>query len=829
MADTSNMSQDELNAHNRLVAEALKLAKQEARYRKEVSTSLADYLAGVEKANKMKKTYNANLKIQSKFEKELEKAQQDNDAQAILNAQVKLDLIKKQNKELKKQQEALEDALATVNKTSMVTAKLGAEALKGIAKLATNIPGLITKGYGQIKSAGLFDMDKAIKQSGLSMGLLSKQTSDYRANITAAAKRTTTFGIGIEELAQMQASYSEELGRAVVLTEQESVAMAKIAADAQLSTEAMGQMTAELDRQGVSAERTADYIHKVMEDTHKMGLNSSKVIKNINANFKMLNRYNFKNGVDGLAKMAQTVSKLGVSMEFAAGFADKLWDVEGAVDMSAQLQVLGGEWSKLADPFKLMYQARNDIEGLTEELGKAASASAHLNKKGEIEIAAVEMHKLKIIAQQTGVAYDELAQAGKNAFKLNKIKGQVQFQMSDEEKEFLTNQAHLDKDGKAYIVVKGDKKFLGQLGANAQSIVKAQMEEQKAMGERAKDAQTFDEALNNTINGMKVYLLPIITAINEKLLPKLKDFGDRFENEKWGDKIEKFAGIVGDLVTTIGGFIIDNPIKTGLIYLTTKLGGFLMDKATWFSNGLILAQGFNAGSAGGGAASAVAGGVGKFAKLGKFAKIGGGVIAAGASGYDEWTTNKENGVEAGENAGRTAIRAGGAGLGAWGGAAAGAALGSVVPVIGTVVGGIIGGILGGLAGDKLGDMGGDAAYGVHDGKFPAIGKNLGSDFSQGRGIIQGGKITPIDNKDDLMAMKRGGPVDNALRDGGGSVNTTRVDFGSITINGEILIKSPGSPGMSEDLMKDPSFRRDITRTIQVELEKNKIGGKNKGQ
>jgi len=34
--------------------------------------------------------------------------------------------------------------------------------------------------------------------------------------------------------------------------------------------------------------------------------------------------------------------------------ADKLFDVEGAVDMSAQLQVMGGAWAKLADPFKLM-------------------------------------------------------------------------------------------------------------------------------------------------------------------------------------------------------------------------------------------------------------------------------------------------------------------------------------------------------------------------------------------------------------------------------------------------------------------------------------------
>jgi hypothetical protein len=53
-------------------------------------------------------------------------------------------------------------------------------------------------------------------------------------------------------------------------------------------------------------------------------------------------------------------------MDFAAGMSDKLWDIEG--DMSAQLQVMGGAWAKLADPFHLMYMARNDMKGLTEEI-----------------------------------------------------------------------------------------------------------------------------------------------------------------------------------------------------------------------------------------------------------------------------------------------------------------------------------------------------------------------------------------------------------------------------------------------------------------------------
>lgn len=813
--DTSNMSQDELNAHNKLVKEAVRLAKLEAQYRKDVSKSISDYLKGVDKTNKLKKEYLTNLKKQKQYEDEI----QNGTAEEVAAARVKLEIILKTNAAIKSQYESLNKALDSVNKKQMIASKLSAEALKGTAKLIQSMPNMIQQGFGKIKDIGLFDMDKSIRTAGLSMGLLGKQTDGFRDNIKAAAWEASQVGISLQDLTQMQSAYSEELGRTVVLSQEGAEAMAKMAADTMLGVEGASRLTAEFDAQGLSVEKTAQFMNDAMESSHKLGLNAQKVIKNISGNIKLLNRYNFKDGVAGLTKMAQTAAKLGVSMEFASSFADKLFDVEGAVDMSAQLQVMGGAWAKLADPFKLMYQARNDIQGLTEDLGKAASASAHLNSKGEIELAAMEMHKLRIIAQQTGVSYDELAEAGKRAFKLTKIQSQVQFNMSDEEKEFLANTAQLDKNGKAYIEVKGDKKFIGMLGATGKDFVKGQMAEKKALGDRAKDAQTFDDALNNTVMGMKQFLLPIVEAINEGLLPRLKEFTENFKKEGWGDKIAKFGKIVGDLVSTVGNFIIDNPIKSGLILL----GGFLMDKAMWFANGLLLAQGFNTGASISGGAGG-AGGLGKMAGgLGKYgAAAGFGAAGYGVGMLTDWGSQKA------KDSGHDQV---GKGIGVLGKSAEyalyGAAIGSLIPVLGTTIGAVAGGIIG--AGKGLYDQYSNTEA-INDPNAMTRGMNDGvvhgkSNFSKGRGIIQGGKITPIDNKDDLMAWKKNGPVDKAMN----NQNTVnRVEFSNITIDGKIEIVSPGNPGLVIDLMKDQGFRRDITRTIQVEIEKNKIGGKNKG-
>jgi hypothetical protein len=122
--------------------------------------------------------------------------------------------------------------------------------------------------------------------------------------------------------------------------------------------------------------------------------------------------------------------------------------------------------------------------------------------------------------------------------------------------------------------------------------------------------------------------------------------------------------------------------------------------------------------------------LGKLASsAGKFAKIGGGLLAVGTAayeGYNEYQeadekvksgeiTKEEGQVKKGEAVGGGV---GGAG-GALAGAAAGAAIGSVVPVVGTAIGGLVGGAIGYWGGKKAGQaVGGTAVKG-----YQAIGGN----------------------------------------------------------------------------------------------------------
>jgi hypothetical protein len=444
----------------------------------------------------------------------------------------------------------------------------------------------------------------------------------------------------------------------------------------------------------------------------------------------------------------------------------------------------------------------------------------------------MEMHRLRKIAEQTGIAYEDLAEAGKNARKQTEIRRQMSFAVDDETREFLANTAKFTEKGEAYIEVKGEKKMLKALTQADRTFLKNQLAEKQSLEERAKSARTFDDALVNTINQFKTTLLPLVEVMNEKLLPKIDGFVKRIKDEGWLDKLSEFGKDVGKIISYLAGWAIDNPIKAGFIFGTMKLTGFLMEKANWIANGLMLAKGFNMGTSGKGGGSFM-----DMLPGGKSMRVGGKAVAAGKYGKGFGMIGKgigkaalplallDVGIDAISNATDDTLTTAekfGKTLDQHKFMAAGAAIGSIFPVIGTAVGAGIGGLIDLIAGDSA--MIGNWEEPVNDGYFAGKGK---SNFSKGRAIMQGGKITPIDNKDDLLALKKDGIIDKNI---GSKVEggVIKHEFGDIKITGELVLTTPGGERVSTEILKDPQLIRTLTRMIHVETEKVVQGGKSKG-
>ena len=815
------------------------LLKEQAELQQEINSGLDGYLNALKKVKAIDETIKVNDEKIALIRNEIT----NSTGKEKKIAEAKLKILEKENDYLIKRGLMIKEQLKDANKMKMTFAAIAASTLKGFNKL----PNLIEGSFGRLKSFGLFEMDKAIRMSATEMGKFGKNTNALRTSIKETAATTNNWGMGVKELSKLQSSFSEELGRTAMMGNEGLEAVSALAAATSLGVEGAGKLTAEMDNQGLSAKRTADFMEQTMNDSAKMGINTSKVVKNIQNNMKMLNKYNFKGGVKGLAKMAQTTSKLGVDMNFVAGMADKLFDIEGAVDMSAQLQVMGGEWAELADPFKLMYMARNDMEGLTEAIGQAAASSAHFNKEtGEFEISSLEMHRLRKIAEQTGVSYEELATAGKNAAKFSRIRTQLSFSVGGGEEgkkmqEFLENTAQLDESGKAFIIdMKGDKKYLNALGNSGKKLIEAEMKNEATLKERAEAAQSFDEKITNLINMVKTYMLPIVEGIDEVLRPVINDLfkeGSTFRKDlkELGGELGEFAKGAAGIAKWIGHLALELGPK-GILYtfLAGKFLSFVADKVVWFTNGLTLAKGFAAGSGGGMTGNAM-GGMLNLSK-GGLLKAGGLGLAGAAVGMGT-DYLVENQRKKGNNSTADVVNVGGS---AASGALTGAAIGSLVPVIGTAIGAIAGGLLGAGYGLYQNANRGahDALFNspIHDGMISNVGKGLGSDFSKNRGVIQGGKITPIDNKDDLLAMKPGGGIMDGLINAGKDLlgigpKKFEITFGEIRFKfDDLIVKTSGgdTKTIGKELLDSPGFTRDIARMIHVETEKAINGGKLRG-
>lgn len=792
-------------------ADILALLEKQVALRQQISSSVDDYITALKDIKTLQKNISHIETLHSRKQADIVKMNEKlvnltGDERDELEYQIaletkKLELLDSQVKKRKSDLKLIADAAREVNRGKM--------SLVATAKTVSKIPSLLTKGLGMLRTSGLFEMDRSMKMSAISMGLLNKQTTGFRNTLRTSSYETQQMGVSLEDLAAMQADYSAALGRAVILGKEGDKALSAMAKGTILGAEGAAQMAGELDKFGYSAEKTKDFIEDATTNASKLGLNAGKVIKNIQNNIKLLNRYNFKDGVKGLEKMSDTAEKLGISMDFAAGLSDKLFNIEGAVDLSAQLQVLGGKWAQLADPFKLMYMAINDVDGLTKALGDAAESAYHFDKAtGEFKSSSLEIRRLKQIADQTGVSFDELSNAGRNAAKFTKIKSQIKFDVDDKTKEYLISASRFE-NGKAVIDINGDPKLLSALNSAENSadmmFLKKQGESKANLEKIAKDALNFDDKFNKTLSIFKTSLIPLVDELNNGLGPKIEGLVKKLVDGKWLDKLSNFAASIGKIISGISGMFLDHPIISAIAGAGPLFVKSISSAAIWFKNGLMLAEGFNSGAGGGGMMNGIDGGFGKTGKFGKFLGSTGGKIAMGAGlGLGGLALDAMRGNVTDE--GSTSDKL----MGVGSSALKGASLGMIAGPWGAAIGGLLGGLYG--------------AFTEFSKDAPKVGTPIHD------GIYSSGKITPIDNKDDLIAYKPNGPIDNAIKSYGNKnqksssveikLSPLKIEFGDIKV-----VDSRSGDSTKISLLKDESFIRNLSRLVNEAVAKASNGGR----
>jgi hypothetical protein len=143
-----------------------------------------------------------------------------------------------------------------------------------------------------------------------------------------------------------------------------------------------------------------------------------------------------------------------MSMQEVFNIADKVMNPEGALEMAANLQVLGGAIGDFNDPLKLMYMSTNNVEGLQDALiGAAGSLATYNTEQGRFEITGVNLRRAQAMAKEMGISYQQLAQGAVAAAEKSSAASDLiarGLTLEPEQTEFLTNIARM-KDGKMTI------------------------------------------------------------------------------------------------------------------------------------------------------------------------------------------------------------------------------------------------------------------------------------------------------------------------------------------------------------------------------------------
>jgi len=428
-----------------------------------------------------------------------------------------LEIIKKISEDtVLTEAEKLKQIEAINNEQKEINAELEKEIKhrKKIEFHVTNINNQLKKGWEY-----LMQSDKAIRQTILGLGMSGTKAEAMRTSFEGSARAVGQMGGTLTDIQSIMSGYADETGRARVLSAEMVTDIASIGKGTGIGIEQATRLGAQFEIMGFDARKTVDYVQGIVDTSERMGVNTTKVLKNVNDNFKKLNTYNFQQGSKGMAQMAMYAEKMKVNMSDALNAATIAKGLEGAIDLAAQLQVMGGEFAK-TDPFEMLFLSRNDPAKFTEKISDMTKGVVSFRKlaDGTFEkfISPADRQRLEAAGKALGISAEEMTQIAQRRAEMDKMNQDLAGTgLTGREKELVQGAAIFNaKSGKFQVQLAGQMKDISTLTSEqAGSFVK----EQALLKDRAIASQTFEDAFKATLEELRASLLPLLRGINQVL------------------------------------------------------------------------------------------------------------------------------------------------------------------------------------------------------------------------------------------------------------------------------------------------------------------------
>lgn len=339
------------------------------------------------------------------------------------------------------------------------------------------------------------ELDQSLRnQVNRDLALTGGLARNIRSTMIETAEETLRYGINVGNVTDSYVSFVTTLGRAVPLNKEllEDITMSAKASG--VSMQEAGNFLAKLESYGLSIQTGPDTLKEMASTARSMGLTTNKFMAYAAENLKLINTLGFEKGIRGFTEIAAKASAIGYNLSTAAATAEKLFDIDSAVEMAAQLNVLGGDFGKLGNAIDLMFSPTNDMEGFTKELMNASKQFITFNEsKNTFDVSPLDLRRAREFAKATNQSVEEVIESGKRLAKMEVIKDKISFlpNISDEERDLIGSLGTIGENGD----VKIQGKLVSEMSSSELTSTLKQMKQEDAKGKMS-ERDILNEQLN---------------------------------------------------------------------------------------------------------------------------------------------------------------------------------------------------------------------------------------------------------------------------------------------------------------------------------------------
>ena len=255
-------------------------------------------------------------------------------------------------------------------------------------------------------------LDETMRKSAIGVGILNENGIEgYVENMTHRMPDIMRkWGVTFEEIANMQNAYTESTGRSINLSNadfEKSFGLTILTGDQGTTDE----LNADMQKFGMSVADSSDMFGEILDSARQLGLSTRKTGKDLVRDMKLANKYEFKGAKKALAEMSVWANKVRFDMsELPSVIEKQTGSFEDVISNAASIQVLGGNFANyMGDPLKNAFLGFQDPAELAKNVNSALRGIGFFNSRtGKTEISTTDQIRMKAFSEATGISMENL-------------------------------------------------------------------------------------------------------------------------------------------------------------------------------------------------------------------------------------------------------------------------------------------------------------------------------------------------------------------------------------------------------------------------------------